>query len=194
MRERLAARPAFGMSSIWHTKYSGWSLHVAYERRAQRHPDRMAVVVEVALLELAARASRRTRSRPSLLATLLRGRRDGVRSSIDDVEQLAIAPPEDLHQRAIHAEERAVDEHQRHADRRVLERAAEPLLRLAQLGFGAVDGRSASRALMTMPSTGRLVEQVGGDGFDHAPRAVGMLQRAPRPDRPPCHRRSIWNP
>src|SRR5690348_14891515 len=95
----------------------------------------MPVVVHEALLEL--RALRHAGEEPAhLLATLLAVLAEA------EVEQrrreeLRLTAAEDLHERAVHAEQPPVDRDEGHADRRVLERAAEPLLGLAQLGFGA---------------------------------------------------------
>ena len=96
-------------------------------------------------------------------------------SSIDEAQQLRFAASEDLHQRAVHAEEPTVDRDERHADRRVLERAAEPLLRLAQLGFGAAPVGEVAGADDDALDR-RVVEQVGGHRLDHAPAAVGVAQ------------------
>ncbi len=90
-------------------------------------------------------------------------------------QQLRLAAAEDLHERAVHAEQPAVDRRERHADRRVLERAAEPLLRFAQFGFGApAIGEVAGADHDALDR--RVVEQVGGDGLDDAPAAVGVAQ------------------
>ena len=53
-------------------------------------------------------------------------------------EQLVLGAPEHLRERAVDLEEAAVERDERHADRRVVERVAEPLLRLAQLALRPV--------------------------------------------------------
>ena len=96
---------------------------------------------------------------------------------LDDAgaEQIASGAPEDLRERAVHAEEPPVERHQRHADRRVLERAAEPLLGLPQLALGAPPVGEVARADDDALHR-RVVEQVGGDRLDHSPAAVGVAQ------------------
>ena len=73
---------------------------------------------------------------------------------VDDAgaEELAAGAPEDLRERAVHTEEPAVERHQRHADRCVLERAAEPLLGFPQLALGAPPVGEVAGAV-TMPCT-----------------------------------------
>ena len=86
-------------------------------------------------------------------------------------QQLGFTPAEDLHERAVHAEEVAVDRRECHADRRVLERAAEPLLRFPQFRFCSTPIGEVARADHDALDR-RVVEKVGGDGFDDTPTAV----------------------
>src|SRR5439155_12243805 len=90
-------------------------------------------------------------------------------------EQLGLTPTEDLYERAVDTEQATVDRRERHADRRVLERAPEPLLRLAQLSFRETPVGEVARADDDALDRG-VVEQVGGDRLDHAPSTVGVTQ------------------
>ena len=133
----------------------------------------MTVVVQVALFELAARG--RARQQPQhRLATQLAV--VGV-TQVEDRrrQELRLAAAEDLHERAVHAEQPAVDRGERHADRRVFERAAEPLLRLAQLGLGEPAIGEVARADHDAFDRG-VVEQVGGDGLHDPPTPVGVAE------------------
>ena len=89
-------------------------------------------------------------------------------------EQLLGRPPEDLHHRAVHTEEPTVERHERHADRRVLEGAAESLLCLSQFGFGSPAVGDVARA-HDDPGDGRVVNEVRAHRFDGPPSAVGVV-------------------
>ncbi len=173
VRERLAAgAPLADVLDLAHEVHR-LVLDVAHERRAHRHPHRVAVVVHEPLLELRALGHAGEES-PHLLATLV------AIVGMTELEhrrcqQLRLAASEDLHQRAVHSEQPTVDRDERHADRRVLERAAEPLLGLTQLGFGAAAvGQVAGADHDALDR--RVVEQVGRHRLDHAPRAVAASQ------------------
>ena len=101
--------------------------------------------MEVAQLELPARRLAREQEAERIARTLAWSS-GWVRSTTRGAEQLLGRAPEDLHQRVVHAEELAVERHQRHADRRVLERAAEPLLCFSQFAFGVPAVGEVARA------------------------------------------------
>ncbi len=128
-------------------------------------------MVDVAHLELTVRGAPREQARhrvATLPAVVLVDQVEDARR-----QQVRLAAPHDLHQRAVHAEHVPVDRGERHADRRVFERAAEPLLRLAQVGLGAPAVGEVTGADDDALDA-RVVEQVGADRFDEAPRSVGV--------------------
>ena len=108
VRERLTARPALGDVLDLADEVQRLVVDVAHERRAHRHPHRVPVVVQVALLELAAR-DRAGEEPAHRLATHLAvvGVAEVERSTTPSSSRLAAS--EDLHQRAVHAEQPAVD-------------------------------------------------------------------------------------
>ena len=171
--ERLAARPALGDVLDLADEVQRPVVEVAHDRRAHRDPHRVPVVVQVALLDLAVRdrAGEEPGHRLATHLTVV-----GM-AQVEDRrgQQLGFASSEDLHQRAVHPEEATVDRGERHADRRVLERAAEPLLRFAQLGLRQPPVREVARA-DDDARDGGIVEQVGGHGLHDAPTAVGVTE------------------
>ncbi len=171
--ERLTAGAAFGDVLDLAHEVERLPVEVADERRAHRHPHGMTVVVQVSLLELAARvvSLQEPGDRcPEHLAVV------GV-AEVEDRrrQQLRLAPTEDLHQRAVHAEQPAVERGEGHADRSVLEGAPEPLLSFAQLRLGAPAVGEVTGADDDALDRG-VVEQVGGDGLHHPPASVGVAQ------------------
>ena len=89
-------------------------------------------------------------------------------------EQFLGRAPEDLHHGVVHTEELAVERHERHADRRVLERAAEPLLSFSQLRFRVPAVGDVARAHHEAGDR-RVVHQVRAHRLDGSPPAVGVV-------------------
>ncbi len=173
VRERFAARAPLRDVLDLADEVERLAVHVAHERRAHRHPHGQSLVVQVALFQLAAGRVTRQEARHRLAAHVAVV---GM-AQIEDRrrEQLRLAPAEDLHERPVHPEQPSVERGERHADGRVLERAAEPLLGLAQLCFGAPSIGEVAHADDDALDRG-VVEEVGGHGFHDPPAAVGVAQ------------------
>ncbi len=177
-RSPLALRSV--MSSIWLTACSGAPRPSRTSDALERDPHRMTVVMHEALLEPEARHLAR-KELPQGLRRRLAIR--GVHQ-LDErmVQELAFDTAHDLDERAIHAEHPTVERRERHADRRVLERAAEPRFGLLQIGLGATafaeiarrEDHAVGRALGDQLRRAELERPPGALGVTHP--AVGRLR------------------
>jgi hypothetical protein len=138
----------------------------------QQGPDRGAVGVEVALLEVVA-VDLPGGERPHSSRSISRSS-GWVRSWNVRVVSTSRGPPEDAAQRVVDLDELAVEAHERHADGGVGHRQAEPFLGLAEAcSFSAPRSRPGSRSTRGRPSP--CAHSSAGRGSRRA-RAVAVLE------------------
>ena len=172
VRESLTARLALrDVLDVGH-HVDRLGVRVADQRHRNRHPDRGSVDVQVPHLELERVdvAGDEAVDRVDEVRTIIRVRQADHRRT----EQLVLGSPEHLREGAVHAEEAAVGLGEAHADRRMLERVAESLLRGRNSSSRAVALGHVAR-VDDEPGDRRIPEQVVGNRLQRSPRAVALL-------------------
>ncbi len=178
VREPLAAgAPLRDVLDLTH-RVQRLALRVADERYRHRHPDRTAVAVDEALLEAIPRDLAVEQPAHRFLRRLAvggMGQRHHRRA-----RELVVSAPEHARERAVDTEVPAFERRERHADRCVVECAAEPLLRLAELRLCAFAlGDIATRQHDALDR--RVVEHVRRHRLQRHPAAalVGHAELGP---------------